>query len=230
MLLDGSVLLNKIDLVLKDDNVLELHDLHGSKVLRSLRLRAALVTCNQQECCIHYSSTVEHGSHENIVAGAVNKGDVATELPGSLLILEDVSGVGAAGSEGTGFGAVRRDTLVNLGIGISELDGNVTLKLVLEADSLDARERLDNSGLSVSHVADGTDVDGGLATDDLRGKRCQLGRIEVLYILKGKVRLANTAVSILLLDGVDLNVALVDVLDVGGERDGFLSHFIKRGL
>lgn len=36
-------LLHQIYLVLKDDDVLELHNLHGSEMLRGLRLRARLV-------------------------------------------------------------------------------------------------------------------------------------------------------------------------------------------
>jgi hypothetical protein len=44
VLFEGLCLLDKINLVLEDDDVLELHDLNGSQVLARLWLRARLVT------------------------------------------------------------------------------------------------------------------------------------------------------------------------------------------
>lgn len=51
-------------------------------------------------------------------------------------------------------------TLVDLCVGVTQLDGNVSLQLVLETDSLNAGNGLYNGGLSVSDVTDGTNVDG----------------------------------------------------------------------
>lgn len=45
-------------------------------------------------------------------------------------------------------GACRVVALVDLGVGITELDRNVSLQLVLEAHSLDFRDSLDNSRFS----------------------------------------------------------------------------------
>ena len=45
--------------------------------------------------------------------------------------------------------------LVDLGVGVPELDRDVPLELVLEADGLDARDGLDDRGLAVGDVADG---------------------------------------------------------------------------
>ena len=50
--------------------------------------------------------------------------------------------------------------LVDLCVCVTQLDGDVSLQLVLEADSLDAGDGLDDGGFAVSDVADGTDVDG----------------------------------------------------------------------
>ena len=44
VLFEGLGLLDKINLVLEDDDVLELHDLNGSQVLAGLWLWAGLVT------------------------------------------------------------------------------------------------------------------------------------------------------------------------------------------
>jgi hypothetical protein len=44
-------------------------------------------------------------------------------------------------------------------VGVSQLDGNVSLQFVLEPDSLDTGDGLDDGGLSVGYVTDSTDVD-----------------------------------------------------------------------
>ncbi len=43
------------------------HNLHSSQMLTGLRLRARLVCSNQQQRAIHDSSSIEHGSHENVM-------------------------------------------------------------------------------------------------------------------------------------------------------------------
>jgi len=53
VVLRGCLLSHQIDLVLKNDNVAELHDLYGRKMLGSLRLRASFVTGNEEECGVH---------------------------------------------------------------------------------------------------------------------------------------------------------------------------------
>lgn len=69
--------------------------------------------------------------------------------------------------------------LVNLCVGITKLDGNVSYQLVLESDSLDARNGLDDRGLSVSDMANGTNVDCCLPGDDFWGKGGQSRDVEV---------------------------------------------------
>lgn len=58
--------------------------------------------------------------------------------------------------------------LVDLGIRISQLDGDIPLQLVLEPHSLHARDGLDHGTLSMCHVTNGADIDGRLPADDLR--------------------------------------------------------------
>ena len=48
VLVRRRVLLHQVDLVLKDDDVLQPHDLHRGEVLRGLRLRARLVPRDEQ--------------------------------------------------------------------------------------------------------------------------------------------------------------------------------------
>lgn len=56
--------------------------------------------------------------------------------------------------------------LVDLCIGVTEFDGNVSDEFVLESDGLDTRDGFDDGGFSVSYVSDGADVDGGLFGND----------------------------------------------------------------
>ena len=76
MLLLRLRLLDQIDLVLQDEQVLQLHDLHRSQVLGGLRLRARLVRGNEQQRCVHDSGAVQHGGHEDVVPRAVDEGHV----------------------------------------------------------------------------------------------------------------------------------------------------------
>lgn len=103
ILLFGLTLLHQVDLVLQDEDVLQLHDLYGSQMLGCLRLWTGLVArwedgqnrdtlsneprqrlswwlglrnqtrTNKQEGCIHDSSSVQHGCHQNVVTRTVNK-------------------------------------------------------------------------------------------------------------------------------------------------------------
>jgi hypothetical protein len=63
--------------------------------------------------------------------------------------------------------AFRVVALVDFGVRVTELDGDVPLEFVLEADSLNTGDGLDDRTLSVGDVANRADVDGGLAGDNL---------------------------------------------------------------
>ena len=76
---DGLVVLasglftHKIDLVLENDDVVQLHDLDGGQMLRGLRLRASFVSGNEEKGGVHDGGARQHGAHENVVTGAVDE-------------------------------------------------------------------------------------------------------------------------------------------------------------
>ena len=70
-MLDRLPLLDETSLVLQYDDVVELHDLHRGEVLARLQLRAALIRRHKEE-----GGAVEHRGHEDVVAWAVDEGDV----------------------------------------------------------------------------------------------------------------------------------------------------------
>ena len=39
-----------------------------------------LITCNEEKCCIHDSSAVQHGRHENVVTRTIYKADMSEKL------------------------------------------------------------------------------------------------------------------------------------------------------
>ena len=81
---------DEINLVLEDDDVLQAHDLHGSQMLRGLRLRAGLIGSNQQKSSIHDCCTIQHGSHENVMP-CNNKGMSGCLLLQGILLIGSTS-------------------------------------------------------------------------------------------------------------------------------------------
>ena len=73
IVLQCTILPHQIDLVLEDDNVAQLHDFDGCQVLRRLGLRTCFIPSNEQESSIHDSCPGQHGTHQNIVARAINE-------------------------------------------------------------------------------------------------------------------------------------------------------------
>ena len=76
----SSGFLDQVDLILKNDDILEFHNLYGGQMFGGLRLRTGFVTGDEEECSVHDCSSVKHCSHENVVSWTVNKGDMADEL------------------------------------------------------------------------------------------------------------------------------------------------------
>ena len=72
--------------------------------------------------------------------------------------------------------------LVDLGVGITQLDGDIPLQLVLETNRLHLRDGLDDGRLPVSDVTDGTDVNRSLTRNDIGGQGRQCGQIEGVWI------------------------------------------------
>lgn len=59
--------------------MLQLHDFDGGQVLAGLRLGAGLVARDQEQGGVHDGRPVQHGGHEDVVAGAVHEADVPDE-------------------------------------------------------------------------------------------------------------------------------------------------------
>jgi len=75
---------------------------------------------------------------------------------------------------------------VDLCIGVTKLDGDISFLLLLETNGGHSTQSLHDRRLSVSHVTNGTNVHCCLTTDDLGGERVKLGDIESLEVLEGK--------------------------------------------
>ena len=142
MLLQGGlrVLCNDVDFVLEDDDVVQLHNLDCSQVLSGLRLRAGLVSRNQEKSGIHHCSASKHSCHQHVVSRAIYEGDVPEQLH-----------LGAAGGaecsvllvRGIGVEAVwsgTLDALVELGICVTQLDCDVPDLLLEMLDSVYSRD------------------------------------------------------------------------------------------
>jgi len=79
VMLASGLLTHKIDLVLKNDDVVKLHDLNGGQMLRGLRLRASFVSGDEEKGGVHDGGARQHGAHENVVTGAVDEGNVSKQ-------------------------------------------------------------------------------------------------------------------------------------------------------
>lgn len=76
MLVDGNIFLDEINFILKDDNMLQTHDLNSSQVLRSLWLGTTFIGSNKEKRSIHDSCSIKHSSHENIMTLHKGKSDM----------------------------------------------------------------------------------------------------------------------------------------------------------
>ena len=55
-------------------------------MLRGLRLRTGLVSSNKEKSRVHNCSSSKHGSHEDIVTGAINEGYMSEEEEVTLAV------------------------------------------------------------------------------------------------------------------------------------------------
>jgi hypothetical protein len=165
VMLASGLLTHKIDLVLENDDVVKLHDLNGGQMLRGLGLRAGFVSGDEEKGGVHDSGARQHGAHENVVTGAVDeagrlsdtatvssmcgysrdvsKQTVCTSASISLTWRVDLL-VTLVTPVASGARALFVVALVDLCICVTELDGNVSLQLVLETDSLNTGDGLDD--------------------------------------------------------------------------------------
>ena len=96
------------------------------------------------------------------MAGAVDKGQVTPESVRDASVFKDVwVRRSSRGVEASLLGELV--ALVDLGVGIAQLNGDVSLQLVLETHSLHSGDGLDDCGLAVRDVSNRSNIDGGLA-------------------------------------------------------------------
>jgi hypothetical protein len=60
------------------------------------------VSCDEEKCCVHHSSTVQHGSHKNVVPRAIHKGHVPFHFPLLVVFLGKGSACGRKKGGGGG--------------------------------------------------------------------------------------------------------------------------------
>jgi hypothetical protein len=165
VMLTSGLLTHQIDLVLENDDVVKLHDLNGGQMLRGLGLGAGFVSSDEEKGGVHDGGARQHGAHENVVTGAVDearrlsdtatvssmssnsrnvsKQTVCTSASISLTWRVDLL-VTLVTPVASGARALFVVALVDLCVCVTKLDGNVSLQLVLETDSLDTRDGLDD--------------------------------------------------------------------------------------
>lgn len=82
ILLLSGLFSHQVDLVLQDNDLVQLHNLNSSQMLRGLGLRARLIASNQEQSGVHDCGTGQHGTHENIVTRAIDESDCSREMAG----------------------------------------------------------------------------------------------------------------------------------------------------
>jgi len=130
------ILNNDVNFVLKDNNLVQIHDLDCCQMLRSLRLRARLIASNKKKCRVHDCCSCEHSSHKDIVTWAIHERDVAhkEELVLAMLALCSVLLIALIGLVAL---RSRADCApVEFAVSITQLDGNLTDFLLLMLDGL----------------------------------------------------------------------------------------------
>ena len=127
------------------------------------------------------------------MTGAINKGNMALKLhlAAALVACGGVLLAAAKRAVAVGASALGVRALVKLGVSITKLDGNIALKLALEANGLDTSDCLHHGRLAVGDMANGTNINCGLATDHLGRKRSELVNLELAKILNPKAGLLS---------------------------------------
>ena len=190
-------------------------------MLRSLWLRASLVASHQQQRSVHDRSAVKHGRHQNIVSGAIHKRHVPLQRPLLTILSENISGITALGSIIATL--IRRTlTLIYFSISITQLDSDISNKFALKANSLYTRNGLDNSRLSMRHMANGTNINGGLTGYYFRGQRCKYRRVQCRQILNRQMVLLDITSLVVILDGFNSLSVCASKFNVTHLTDNYL--------
>lgn len=106
--------------------MLKLHNVHGNKMLASLWLWVRLVTCDEEESCVHDGRTRQHCRHECIVTWAIHERDVPCEDQWrvALSAVNHIRFFRAERFETLGWLTIH--ALVELGISVAKLDRDIS--------------------------------------------------------------------------------------------------------
>ena len=98
---------------------------------RNLRLWTGFVSRDEEECSVHDGSAIEHGGHQDVVSGAVDKRHVAAEVVSDLGLWVDVIVRSLRAKRFIAIGSRCRFVhgAVDFGIGIAQFDRDVPFQL-----------------------------------------------------------------------------------------------------
>ena len=107
-------------------------------MLTGLGLGAGLVACDEEKCGVHDGDSCKHCGHEYIMSWAIDEGNVSDEEKGRIAAWGGALGrvllLGAKRLEALGRGT--SGALVQLGVRIAELDGDVSEAFFVVTHSL----------------------------------------------------------------------------------------------
>ena len=72
--------------------MLQVHDLDSGQMLSSLWLWTWLITSNKKQSTVHDSCSSKHSSHERIMTGAIDEGNVSHQDKWAFAILKLAQG------------------------------------------------------------------------------------------------------------------------------------------
>jgi hypothetical protein len=121
------------------------------------------------------------------VPRAIDEGDVSEELHLGLAggAFCGILLAGSVGPKAVGSGAL--DALVELGVSVPKLDGDVSDLFFEMLNCVHSGDSPDEGRLSMGHMTDGSDVNRGLSGDDLWRQRGQGVDVQVGQVLNGEV-------------------------------------------
>lgn len=153
---------NEVNLILDNYNFIQLHNFYGSQMFRSLRLRTTHISSYKQKTGIHHSSTCQHSCHQDIVTRTIYKTDMSQKSH-RFWTMFTWSFVRLAAS--ITFKTLRSGTrfaFINLSIGITKFNSNISNFLVSKTHGLHSRNSFYYRRFSVSHMTNSSYILGRL--------------------------------------------------------------------
>eukprot|EP00831_Metopus_contortus_P025361 TRINITY_DN21880_c0_g1_i3.p2 TRINITY_DN21880_c0_g1~~TRINITY_DN21880_c0_g1_i3.p2 ORF type:complete len:168 (-),score=29.60 TRINITY_DN21880_c0_g1_i3:23-526(-) len=102
-------------------------------------------------------------------------------------------------------------TFENLSVGVAKFNGDIPNLLVLKAHRVDPRNCSYYSRFPVSHMANSTNIDCGLPTDNFWRKGSQFCGIQILQTLHGQIAVSYTHLTLPTILLVQISVVAVSL-------------------